>query len=432
MEEMIANLRPAIAGEEITAVQQCTNCGARYGLDLMIGACPSCKGRIEYVFGGEYRGRIFSERDSLWRNADLIPLKDPRNIFSLGEGASPIVEFEELSTYLNGARLFMMMDSEKNPTGIFKDREASIVMSRCKELGLDNLVFYSTGNTGRSYTHYAAHLGFTSYFFMPKQCHYKNTKYIKKNTSNYIIYVDDNYPKIAPFAKRFAEENGLTAIAPLQDRNEAYATVAYEQFQNLPQCDYFVQTIASGMGPIGFLRGHRNLVKFGLQKKENIPRVICIQSSEMNVMSVAYNSGKTSLLQEDLPATFESNLYEPTLNSTNPVNNYRDLFNCLKETNGLITHVDPEEAECLSGVILESFKKRGMMLRPDLEKSVLIEFAGLVQLAQKGHFTKGEVILLLSCGRGKDNTTELYSPDAVIDPVTCNGIELKKRLEGLL
>lgn len=416
----------------ITAIQKCTSCEREYGLEAMLSVCPLCKSRLEYVYEGYYDGKVSWQTDSLWKNFDLIPLRDKNNIFSLGEGGSEIVEFEELSPFLNGARLFMMMDSDKNPTGVFKDREASIILSRCRELGLNDLVFYSTANTGRSYTHYAAHLGLTTFLFMPKQCHYKNTRHIKKNRNNFIIYVDDNYPKIAPFAKLFAEKNGLTAIAPLQDRNESYATVAYEQFQNLPECHYFVQTIASGMGPIGFLRGHQHLVKFGVQQKEKIPRLVCVQSSQMNAMATAYNNGKESLVKEDLPEKFAADLFEPTLNSTNPVINYPDLYKSLKETNGIITDVEPQFVESESEPIIRAFKKRNILLRTDLERSVLIEWAGLVKLAKEGQFQKGEIILMLSCGRGKDRSTELYNPNAVIDPVSCDPLQLKKELDALL
>ena len=422
-----ADYKPMIQND-VTITQKCQQCGSEYGLDIMVSACPACKGRLDYHHKGQYNGQVNKDSNSLWRNFDLIPLNEPDNICSLGEGGSEIIEVEELGPYVNNARVFVMMDSEKNPTGVFKDREASIIMSRCKELGMDNLVFYSTANTGRSYTHYAANMGLRTFLFMPRQCHYKNTKHIKKNKDNFIIYVDDHYYEIAPFARKFAEQNGLNLIAPLQDRNEAYATVAYEQFQTLPKCDYFVQTITSGMGPIGFLKGHKTLVKFGLQQKEMIPRLVCVQSSQMNVMSAAYNSGKKLLKSEDLPKIFPDDLYEPTLNSTNPVNNYPDLYACLEETNGIITDVDPKFVEAQSEAIINAFKKRGITIRTALEKSLLISFAGMIKLARKGKFSKGEIILLMSCGRGKDDVHELYLPDAVINPHDCDAMQLKKKL----
>jgi len=414
---------------KVKIYQQCTNsdCSAVYDLKQMLPNCKSCGGRLKYEFEGKFDGKP-NDRDDLWKNFDLIPLENSENIVSLGVGGSEIILMEELGAYINGANFYVQLDSDKNPTGTFKDREASIIISRCKELGLDNLVFYSTGNTGRSYTHFSAHLGLTSYLFMPKQCQYKNTDFIKKNDNNFIILVDDNYPKIGPYAKKFAKENGLVTIAPLHERTESYATVAYEQYQQLPECDYFVQTIASGMGPLGFYKGHKNLVKLGLEKEEDIPRIICIQSSEMNVMGRAYNSGRKELTSDDLPQTFQDDLFEPTLNSTNPVNNYPDLLSCLDENNGIITDVQPQYALDIGVKIVEAFEKRGMPLRTDLEKSILIGFAGLVKLADQGEFKKGDNILFMATGRGKDNSHRLLTPDIVIDPATEDTVELMKKL----
>lgn len=412
--------------------QQCVNpaCNTIYPAGEILFGCKKCNGKLEYIIEGKHDGSpSFPDRDDQWKNFDLIPLENPKNIIALGAGGSKNLLLEELSGMLNNANLYLKLDSDKNPTGTFKDREASIVLSRCKEAGLDNLVFYSTGNTGRAYTHFAAHIGLTTYFFMPRQCQYKNTDFIKKNDNNHIILVDQHYPLIAPYAKKFATENGFTLIAPLHDRNESYATVAYEQFQELRGCNYYAQTIASGMGQIGFYKGHMNLVKLGLEKKEAIPRMICIQSSEMNVMAGAYNSGRTELTKDDLPKEFPGDLFEPTLNSTNPVNNYPDLYRCLKENNGIITAAEPEAALGEGMKLAAVLKSRGIILRTDLERSLLIGFAGLVKLAKQGLFKKGDNILLLAVGRGKDRSTGLIPPGIIIDPQKDHPVELAQRLK---
>ena len=409
--------------------QQCTNaeCTAKYGIDRIIGKCEQCGSGLEYTFEGQWDG-VPSDRDDLWKNFPMIPLQNEENIVALGAGGSELLLLEELSGELNGANFYLKLDCFKNPTGTFKDREASIIMSRVKELGLDNLVFYSTGNTGRAYTHFAAHLNLNSYFFMPRQCQYKNTTFIKKNPGNRIILVDDHYPKISPYAKKFAQENGLTTIAPLHDRNESYATVAYEQRQQLPECHYFAQTIASGMGPIGFYKGHMNMVQLGLETKEDIPTLIGIQSSQVNVMARAYNSGRTTLTPDDMPPDFPEDLFEPTLNSTNPVNNYPQLHQCLQENNGIITDVEPEFTGEKAQALVAALEKRGITLRTDVERSLLIGYSGLVKLAGEGKFQKGENIMLLAVGRGKDDCTELIEPDAVINPQNQDPVELFKKL----
>lgn len=418
--------------KELKIYQICKNqtCNSKYAIDEMLFGCKKCGFLLEYVLEGNYTSRI-EQRQDLWKNFDFLPLQLKENIISLGVGDSEIIHLEELSKEVNGANIFLMCDISKNPTGTFKDREASIIMSRCKELGLDNLVFYSTANTGRSYTHYAAHLGLTTYMFMPRQCAYKNTKFIRKNPNNFIIFVDNDYPAIGPYTKLFAKKNNLTPIAPMHDRTECYATIAYEQFQKLPNCAYFVQTIASGMGPIGFYKGHKNLVKLGLQKEKNIPKTICVQSSEMNVMAKAFNSGRKTLDNEDLPTYFPEDLFEPTLNSTNPVNNYPEFRSMLMENEGIILDVSPTTTMKEGFTIVKSLERRGIHLRHDLEKSLLIEYAGVVQLAKRHFFKKHENILLLACGRGRDSTDDLIEPDAVINVKSQDPIHLLDSLHEL-
>lgn len=416
-------------GNAIEFYQRCTKCAAIESAHRMIAACPDCAAPLEFVFEGTYSGAP-SDRDDLWKNFDLLPLEDSRNIVALGAGGSPILELPELGDALGGADLFLKLDSDKNPTGTFKDREASVILSRCKELGLDGLVFYSTANTGRAYTHYAAELGLTSYFFMPKQCEYKNTGF-QKGPRNHLILVDSHYPNIGPYAKRFAKENGLHAIAPLHERTESYATLAYEQFQEMPDCDFFVQTIASGMGPIGFLRGHRNLIKFGLEERRDVPRIVCVQSEQTNSMYVAYRAGKTEMTPDDLPSEFPDDLFEPTLNSTNPVHNYPALCASLRESDGIITDVGRTAVGQESGRFLKALAKRGIRFLVEQEQSTLIGFAGLVRLAAEGSIGRGDRVLLLATGRGGTESSEIVPADLTIDPSTADPVEVKRRLDVL-
>ncbi len=407
---------------------QCTKCQRKTHIRQMITTCDHCNSALEYVLSGSYSGMQL-QRNDLWRYFPLLPLEDQQNIISLGEGDSEIIELPELSERLHHARLFLKLDCTKNPTGTFKDREASIIISRCKELQLDHLVFYSTGNTGRAYTHYAASVGLTTYFFMPKECSYKNTAQIRKNKNNFIIFVDAHYPQISGYAKKFASLNNLTAIAPLHDRTECYTTLAYEQYQQMPDCDYFVQTIASGMGPIGFVKGHQHLIKFGLETPQKMPRVICVQSQETNFMYQAYRAGKQRMTEADLPSEFADNLFEPTLNSTNPVNNYPALYSCLQESNGLITDAAPQDVLREGEALLAALQRRNIQLRNDLEQSIMIGYTGLVKLAAEGHFSKGERLLLLGTGRGHDTSHELLAPDITVNLHNDDPVDVMRHLQ---
>lgn len=410
---------PARASD-VTKRLEC-RCGTQYPASQMLRTCPACgDANLRYTVSGRWtppEGTGVLSR-SMWRYADLLPLDRVEDAVSMHEGGSEIVELTGVDAALRGARLFLMLDAVQNPTGTFKDREASLIISRCRALGLDRLVFYSTSNTGRAYMHYAASIGLTTYLFVPAECQYKLTASINKGPNQHVIAVDSEYPRIAPYAKAFATANGLTLIAPIHDRTEAYATLAYEQAERMPACDFFAQTIASGMGPIGFLRGHQHLAALGLQPDGKMPRIVCVQSSEMNAMSRAWQAGKPELTEADLPAQWPTGLFEPTLNSTNPVNNYPDLSDCLQRSHGLITDVPPSFVLAEAPALMHALEQRRLTLAFDLERSLLVGYAGLVRLANEGTFQRGDRILLLATGRGAHPSRDLLPPDLVIRPST--------------
>ena len=97
----------------------------------------------------------------------------------------------------------------------------------------------------------------------------------------------------------------------------------------------------------------------------------------------------------------------------------------------MINYVAPDYVKEKAEPLVAAFKDRGFTLRTDLEFSNLIGFAGLVDLAEKGQFEAGQTIVMLSCGRGKDQTTELYEPDTWVSPRTDDPVELKQKLDAL-
>ena len=149
-------------------------------------------------------------------------------------------------------------------------------------------------------------------------------------------------------------------------------------------------------------------------------------------MYKSYTSGRSSMTKDDLPKTFPSNLFEPTLNSTNPINNYPSLYQCLKESNGIITDVNPGYVMRESQPLIDALEKRKINMRFELEKSLLIGYAGIVRLVEEGKIGRDSRVLLLATGRGQDTSNEIIAPDMTIDPSVQDHVELKKQLDTLL
>lgn len=96
---------------------------------------------------------------SQWRYAAALPLTIPP--VSLGEGCTPLLtrEFDGLPVHLKPEWF--------NPTGSFKDRGTTVMVSVLKAQGVDAILEDSSGNGGSSVSAYAAAAGITATILAP-------------------------------------------------------------------------------------------------------------------------------------------------------------------------------------------------------------------------------------------------------------------------
>ena len=89
---------------------------------------------------------------SIWRYEKAFPCKIPDPV-SLGEGCTPLVPFR----YRGTKALFKL--EWFSPTGSFKDRGASVMMSFLKQQDIQEVVEDSSGNGGAAIAAYGAAAG---------------------------------------------------------------------------------------------------------------------------------------------------------------------------------------------------------------------------------------------------------------------------------
>src|SRR3990172_2121524 len=116
---------------------RCLSCGllAPPGLDI---ACPSCGGLYEIAYSGPPSG-----------DAPRLPLSRPGERVSLGEGRTPLIELKRTARHLGLGRLWAKLEFVA-PTGSFKDRGSSVLVSALRELGATEFAEDSSGNAGAS------------------------------------------------------------------------------------------------------------------------------------------------------------------------------------------------------------------------------------------------------------------------------------------
>ena len=113
---------------------ECTQCGKTYS-HTELSKVSSCCGKVLFARYDLPRLRREVDRDSLavrpdnmWRFAELLPVDDPANIITLGEGGTPLLEATNLGKKLGLKRLFIKEEG-LNPTGTFKARGMSAAVS---------------------------------------------------------------------------------------------------------------------------------------------------------------------------------------------------------------------------------------------------------------------------------------------------------------
>src|SRR5919202_6404676 len=155
---------------------ECTNCGLRHAADQLQTVCTAC-GKVLYARYDLAAARaavspadLAGRRWDMWRYSELLPIRDPANVVSLGEGVTPLVGVRrEVAQAVGLERGEVWLKEEGlNPTASFKARGLSAAVSRAKELGVRAIALPSAGNAGSAAAAYAAAAGLEAYVAMPR------------------------------------------------------------------------------------------------------------------------------------------------------------------------------------------------------------------------------------------------------------------------
>jgi threonine synthase len=152
---------------------ECSRCGRTYPPGRNFFGCESCTDHLAAnlfcVYDYEAIARSWTPavvRDrpsSLWRYREFYPV-DPDSVVTLGEGMTPLLHVARLGRRLGLDNLYVK-DESQNPTWSFKDRMASVGVSRAVEMGCGVITAASSGNGGAASAAYAARAGLKSIIF---------------------------------------------------------------------------------------------------------------------------------------------------------------------------------------------------------------------------------------------------------------------------
>lgn len=279
---------------------ECTVCGARYDSERLWRLSPCCEKPfyprydLDALRDGFRRESLACREPTLWRYAEVLPVRDPAYRLSLGEGFTPLIEAARLARELGvgGGRIWLK-DEGQNPTGSFKARGLVMAVARAWELGAQALAIPSAGNAGSALAAYAAAAGLPAHIVVPRD----TPRVILEEMRALGADVDLVDGLISDAAARVAEgarRHGWFDLSTLKEpyRVEGKKTMGYELYEQLGGRlpDVIIYPTGGGTGLVGMWKAFAEMQHLGWIGDAR-PRMISVQAAGCAPIVRAWETG---------------------------------------------------------------------------------------------------------------------------------------------
>jgi len=215
----------------------------------------------------------------------MLPIEDEANIVSLGEGFTPLIE-----TDIYGMEILCKLEFLA-PTGSFKDRGATVLVSKLKEMGVKRVVEDSSGNAGASLAAYCARAGIEAEIYVPAHASPAKLAQIAVFGAK-LVKVDGPRENAASAAQEAASEALSLGYYASHYYNpfsiEGLKTFAYEVCEQLGwrAPDNVIFPVGHGTLLLGAYRGFKDLQAAGIIA--HLPRLLAVQARSCAPIYEAY------------------------------------------------------------------------------------------------------------------------------------------------
>jgi threonine synthase len=372
---------------------ECTKTGTRYEpgriMNLSeVGAPLFARYDLERAAKEMRPGHLALREPTLWRYRDVLPLDDPEDRVSLGEGFTPLLQAENLGERLGLPQLFVK-DEAGNPTGSFKARGLALAVSMAKALGATEVCLPSAGNAGSALAAYAARGGLRAHVFVPKDIARLFLMEMEAFGAH-VQTVDGLITDAGRVCARLAQEHGWYECATLKEpyRVEGKKTMGYEIGEqmgwSLP--DAILYPTGGGTGLVGMWKAFEEMEQMGFIGPKR-PRMYAVQAEGCAPIVKAFAEGKEEAPMWEGAATHAHGLRVPKA-----LGDFL-ILRALRESHGAAVAVS--EAEIIAGV-KEGSAAEGLFLAPEGGACV----AALHKLKASGHLSADDTVVFFNTGTG--------------------------------
>lgn len=334
------------------------------------------------------REEIASRRNSgIWKYREMMPVRDPAHIVTLGEGGTPLVRNSRLGSRF-GMPGLMVKDESQNPTGSFKARGISAAVSAAVERGAKKLVMPSAGNAAGAMAAYAAKAGLEALVFMPEdtplafrlECDFYGAE---------VRLVEGLISDCGRLAEEAASE-GYFSISTLKEpyRLEGKKTMGLELAEQLDWTlpDVIVYPTGGGTGLIGMWKAFKEMQELGWIEGD-LPRMVSVQSDGCAPIVRAFENGTSHADFWEGARTISSGLRVPSA-----VGDFL-ILDILRESGGTAVAVSDQETLEFSR---ELAAHTGIFPAPEGGATL----AALNRMKENGLVREDEQVVLFNTGTG--------------------------------
>lgn len=373
---------------------ECAWCGQTHDADRLANLCPAC-GRpllarydLEAAREGFSRRALVDRPPTLWRYAELLPVRDPTFRLTLGEGFTPLLRLERLGAALGLSKLYAK-DEGLNPTGSFKARGLCMAVSRAAELGAEAVAIPTAGNAGSAMAAYAACAGLPAHIFVPQDVPPPFLAEMRALGAQ-VTPVDGLITDCARFVREGVNEGRWFDVSTLKEpyRVEGKKTMGYELAEQLGWTlpDAIIYPTGGGTGIVGMWKAFDEMERLGWIGPER-PRMISVQSSGCAPIVRAFEAGERTAAPWPQAATIADGLRVPAA-----IGDFL-ILDAIRESGGLALAV-PDEA------ILEAMRELGRLEGVFAAPEAAATMAALRRLVAEGAVRPDERIVLFLTGNG--------------------------------
>ena len=380
---------------------ECSRDGSRHDADIVqstspIGAPLLARYDLDQISDAVTPTEMAGRAPDLWRYHELLPVRDPAHVVTLGEGMTPLLALPRHGARLGVPRL-RIKDDGLVPTGAFKARGAAVGVSRAVELGVQGIAMPTNGNAGAAWAAYAARAGIRALIVMPVDAPVITRRECVVAGSE--LYLVDGLIGDAGklVAQAVQSREGYQDTSTLKEpyRIEGKKTMGYEIVEQLGwRCpDVILYPTGGGVGIIAIHKALLELRELGWITGD-LPRLVAVQAAGCAPIVDAFHAGLDESIAPENPRTVAFGITVPKALGDFLV------LDAVRSTDGTAIAVTDNELLAAQRALA---RDEGIWVCPEGAAC----FAAAGQLRESGWISRDEDVVVLNTGTG------LIYPDTV-------------------